>query len=185
MSGTKKKKILIEIFMVVGVAVVIFAAIIASVMKSSFESLEHYEDTNGESKELCHITDQEIAEMDQRYRLTNSQTVNKGIKASGVKGDAADRDNEYTKLTAEKLSGIYIANAYLGNGSMVTYKIVSAATAGNLRIVITDENNAILHDVPIDQEYQISFVAEAEKFYYVKFIGESAEIEVELWRIEQ
>ena len=70
----------------------------------------------------------------------------------------------------------------MGNGNEISYTISSTVKKGNLKIVITDDQNTILHDVPVDCEYQITVSTENGKVYYVKFVGESAELEITINR---
>ena len=113
------------------------------------------EDENGiENKELCLITDELIRENTEDYRMIKKHVVKKEKNTTGVSGEWADMDNDYTEIEVGKLSGIYICNVCLGNGKTVTYEIDSTVEEGNFRIVITNEQNEILYDVPYDQAYE-------------------------------
>ena len=57
-------------------------------------------------------------------------------------------------------------------------------TTRNVEIIVTDSNYNILYDIPIDQEYTLTFLAEEGQSYYVKFIAESAKIEITIERTE-
>ena len=106
-----------------------------------------------------------------------------GSKASGVRGDYEEYDNENSRFTAKKMSGIGTVNAYLGNGADVTYVFESTVSRGNFRIVITDEDGKIIQTVPIDQKATVTISTQADKLYFVKYVGESVEIQVEMWRM--
>lgn len=139
-------------------------------------------DTNGEIKQLCTITDEMIEDQTEQNWIIRRKIVSTGTHASGVKGKHEEHDNEHSRIKIGSLSGIAIFNAYLGDGGTVTYKIFTEVQQGNLKIVITDENNAILHDIPIDQESEVSFATQEGKVYYVKFVGESAKFTAKIDR---
>ena len=142
----------------------------------------HLEDKNGDDKTLCIMKDEDIEKCTEDYIAFGHTIFSTGLNASGVKGEYEDLDNEYTNFDIKLLSGLYIANVYLGEGEMVSYQINSEVEKGNFKIMITDENKKILYEIPIDQETEISFLAEKGKMYYVKFAAESAKFEAELWR---
>ena len=82
-------------------------------------------------------------------------------------------------------SGIYIINAYLGQGNNVKFVVESNVYSGNFRIIVTNKTtNKIMYDIPIDEHSEITFYAEESETYYIKLIGESANVEVKLWRSE-
>ena len=140
------------------------------------------EDKNGDDKTLVLITDEMIEMYTEDYRAIKRNVSSKGTKNSGVEGYYEGCDNEYTKTKIDSLSGVYICNAFLGNGSEVTYKFTSEVKKGNFKIVITGEDNKILYDVAIDKDAEVTFLANLGEVYYVKFIGESADFLVELTR---
>ena len=139
-------------------------------------------DQNGNDKNLCFITDDMIFQNTEDYRSIKRHVSSKGLHTSGISGYYEDCDNEYTFTKIGMLSGIYICNATKGTDNEIIWTIDSKVTNGNFRIIITDENNYIVKDVPIDQKIDISILGESGKIYYVKFVAESAEIQVELWR---
>lgn len=141
------------------------------------------EDKNGDDKSLAIITDEMIEMYTEDYRSIKRRVFTKGRRSSGVEGYYEDCDNEYTKTDIGSLTGLYICNSFLGSGSEVTYKFDSKVKEGNFKIVITGEDNKILYDVAIDEETEVTFVANAGEIYYVKFIGESANILVEVTRL--
>ena len=139
-------------------------------------------DKNGANKELCHFSDEDIENCYTDYRVIKRKVFNEECNTSGIQGRYEDCDSNYNHTALGKLSGIYILNAYLGTGATVQYTIESQVSAGNLRIVITNEHNQILYDVPIDEKATVSFDAAKDATYYVKLIGESAKVSLELWR---
>lgn len=161
---------------------VILACAFAFAWKYQYELSMQFPDQNGESKELCLITREMIEKYTEDYRSIRRNVISKQTNSSGVSGDYEDCDNEYTKTKIGLLSGIYVCNAYLGNGEKVQYVIDSTVFEGNLLIALTDENNKILYEIPNDQVYEVSFQTELGKVYYLKFIGESAHIDVEIQR---
>ena len=72
----------------------------------------------------------------------------------------------------------------MANGNIVKYTVDSFVKSGNLRIVITNENNKILYDVPIDTTHYVEFPTVEGEIYYMKLVGESANIVVSVTRNE-
>ena len=180
MSGIKKHRRFIIIFSLIVLIVII--AIVAERKIWYHELSMQLEDQNGDDTTPCLITDEIIFKYSEEYRAIRHRQISTKSDVSGVKGYHKDHDNDYRKTQIYRLSGILINNAYLGSGSTVTYKIISTVYQGNFRIVVTNANNQILHDIPINQEATVSFFAEENSLYYLKFIGEGAEIETEIWR---
>lgn len=177
---TKKKIIMIAILC--AVAIVILARAVFLIKKHQEELALQIEDINGDSKELAVITDEVIEQWTEDYRTIMRRVFRRGDDPSGVEGKFKDYD--YTEIENEigKLSGIYVCTAYKGKGREVTYTIDSKVLEGNLRIVITNEENDIMYDVPIDSKETVTFVAEENKIYYVKFVGESAKLDITVTR---
>ena len=171
-----------KILIIGALLLVILACAFAFAWKHQYELSMQFPDQNGESKELCSITREMIEQYTEDYRSIRRNVVSKGLKSSGVTGYYEDCDNDYTKTKIGLLSGIYVCNAYLGNGENVQYVIDSTVFEGNLLIALTDENDKILYEIPNDQVYELSFQTELGKIYYLKFIGESAHIDVEVQR---
>lgn len=171
---------------------ILTAILVAAMMLSSVFCLsacallsggtKHIEDSNGESKELAVITDSDIQEGAYGSLFFMSSHESKGHNTSGVRGKYEDEDNDYSRLSAKKFSGIKTANVCKGTGADVTFTVEATVTNGNFKIVIMDEDNQILHVVPIDEKTTVTVSTEADKLYFVKYVGESAEINVELWR---
>lgn len=175
MSGNKK-----TVLIIFAGTILLVIAIVVSILLT--QSSKHIEDLNGEDKALATITTEYIESKTQDYVSMRKSVTSKGLSSSGLSGKFEEVDNQYSKIVIGKLSGIYIGNAYLGNGETVSYVIESTVSEGNFKIVITDETNKILYEIPIEQRYEISFVADSNKIYYVKLVGESAKISVEIWR---
>ena len=173
------------VLMVVAVAVFQVSAfvIFTAIAISRTSDVMQIEDVNGEDhKSLAVITKDDICSGEYSYGMYNSHVVRKGTNDSGVEGDCGDQDNKYSSLTVERFSGIYVENACLGDGGFVEYTIVSTVTQGNFGIFIVDEELRILQTVDIDKPDTVKFLTEKGKMYYVIYAGESAEIEVQLWR---
>ena len=176
-----KKSILICIIVLISILLSVFSAVLF-IRRHQQELALQLEDKNGDSKELCLITDEMIEEYTEDYRIIKRHVSTKSKNPSGVKGVFEECDCEYIKTKTGMLSGVYICNAYLGDGNELEYTIDSKVLSGNLKIVITDEDNKILYEVPIDSKETVSFVTEKSKIYYVKFVGESAELDITLLR---
>lgn len=176
-----KRKIIIISCVVV--AILLIAGI--WIARHSYEMSMHFEDKNGDDdKSLALITDEIISRYMEDYRAYKRHVSSKTDNEVRVSGFFEDCDRSYIETRIGKLSGLYICNAYKGIGKDVTYKINSTVKSGNFRIVVTDESCNILYDIPIDQEYELTFFAEKDQNYYVKFVGESAEIDVTVERTE-
>lgn len=139
-------------------------------------------DTNGDAKDLAVITDDDIQNGAYGSVFLMSSTYSEGYNTSDVVGGHKEEDHDYSRLSAKKFSGVHIENAFLGNGSDVTYVIESTVSSGNFKIVIMDEDHQILEVVPIDEKATVKISTEAGKLYFVTYAGESAEIKVALWR---
>ena len=180
-SNKKFVPIVIVTILVVFVMVIVFKLTITHIQYEK----RQIQDTNGDSKELCYFTNDliENSEWMQNYDAIRRTVRSKGsTSSSGVAGHYAEKDKPYISVSFGKISGIYVGNAYLGNDANVTFEVKSTVEDGNFRIVITDENNRILYDIPIDQKADLTFFAESGKTYYLKYIAESAKVTVEVWR---
>jgi len=182
LSGIKKYK---GIVIVLVLCILMAGSVFAFYQRYQYELSFQFKDTNGSDKSLCFITDEMISERAEECYIIRRKVTTKGESTSGVSGKYEEFDNDYAKTKTKMLSGIYISNVYLGDGKQVTYKFVATVHSGNFKIVITDHTRKILHVIPIDQESQTTFFAEKDTTYFVKFVGESAEIEVEMWRSEE
>lgn len=181
---SSKRKIILIVCIVVSVCMSISAIAFVFIKRHKYEVELQFEDTNGEIKTPALITDEMINNYFEDYRAIARRVSAKRENASGVTGHFEDCDRSYVETKIKMLSGIYVSNAYLGKGADVTYTIDSSVKSGNFRIVITDEDCNILYDIPIDQEYTLTFFAESGQTYYVKFVAESAEINVVITRTE-
>ena len=180
LNGTKKGKLLI---VAIAIAFLLIIILLIRFFIGFLRVCEaQIEDTNGLSKELCTIDDTFIESKTEYCDMVGINTKYDASKKSGVKNDFKEKDLCYSKDTIKSLSGIYICNAYKANGNVVKYTVDSVVKRGNLRIVITDQNNKILYDVPIDISYDIEFSTTEGQIYYVKLVGESANIEVSVTR---
>ena len=132
----------IFVFSIIAVVVILFLT--TSVLRLIFGPDGQIPDENGESKELCHFSDEDIEACYADYRIIGRSVQSKGMGDSHVKGRLEEFDCSYSCTSFGKFSGIYILNAYLADGESVAYTIDSEVLEGNLRIVITDEENQIL-----------------------------------------
>lgn len=175
---TEKKKIIV---IVVVALFVISAFVLRLILKMQSEKIP---DTNGESKEICTMDDEFIESYFDYYSLIKHSVKRDTSVKSGIKGDYEETDCGYLKESFGSLSGIYICNSYLASSDSVKYMVNSAVNSGNLRIVVTNGNNQILYDVPIDTTHQFEIETTVGKTYYLKLIGESANVEVTVFRSE-
>lgn len=179
---TSKRKTILIICIVICICILISAIAMVFIKRYKYELSLQFEDTNGDIKTPALITDEMVNNHFEDYRSIGRRVVAKREGISGVVGHYEDCDRSYIQTKIKMLSGIYVSHAYLGKGADVTYTISSSVKSGNFRIVITDDDCNILYDIPIDQEYTLTFFAEKDQHYYVKFIAESAEIKVVIKR---
>ena len=179
---TSKRKTILIICIVIFACILISAIAIAFMKRHEYELSLQIDDINGDTKAPAQITDEMVNNYFEDYRAIMRRVTSKKENTSGVVGRYEDCDRSYIQTKIKMLSGIYVSHAYLGKGADVTYTISSSVKSGNFRIVITDDDCNILYDIPIDQEYTLTFFAEKDQHYYVKFIAESAEIKVVIKR---
>ena len=185
MSGIKSKKFITILVIVLIVVIIISLSVYVFILRYKNEISLQIKDENGDNKSLCVITDEYIEEWIDDYRVIKSHRKNEGTYDSGVKGTFADCDCRYTEVKFGMFSGIYIMNAYLGHGNNVKYVVESNVISGNFRIVVVNKTtNKIMYDIPIDEQSEITFYAKELETYYIKLVGESANVEVKLWRSE-
>ncbi len=182
--GNKKMKTSTFVLLVVAASVLLTAVFVAAavLLISCLADAAHIEDINGEDKTLAVITREKIESGEYSQATFMSGHSSKGYNASGVGPTYRDYDNTYSRLSAKKLSGIRIENTCLGNGSSVEYTVESSVASGNFQIFIVDEDFHILRTVAIDGSDTVTLPTEKGKLYHVIYAGESAEIEVKLWR---
>ena len=178
----KHKKVLVIVLIIFAALLLVGLPVGFVAWRVSVMANRQIEDVNGDSKELAVFTDEDIQADDYGCVTYMSGWSSSGVNTSGVSGIYEDDDNDYSRFTAKKMSGIATVNAYLGDGNDVTYTVESTVSSGNFKIVITDEDGKIIQTVPIDQKATVTISAQAGKLYFVKYVGESAEIQVELWR---
>ena len=178
----KHKKILLPILITLAALVTVALPVGYVAWRVSVMVNSQIEDVNGDSKELAVITDGDIEAHEYGCVTYMSGWTASGENTSGVRGIHEDDDNDYSLFTAKKMSGIGTVNAYLGNGDDVTYVFESTVSSGNFKIVITDEDGKILQTAPIDRKTTVTVSTQAGKLYFVKYVGESAELRVEMWR---
>ena len=179
MSSNKKR---IMIVLIISIFIVIIPVIIIIVNFIKHEKMQ-IPDTNGESKELCKLTDEFVTKEIQYYYAVKYKVRTKGSAGSGVKGHFEEHDHDYVHTTIGKLSGAYVANAYLGNEKPITFKIDSTVKNGNCAIYILNEDGVILDRPSIDCKTESTVDTENGKEYYVVFAAESAEIDFTVERV--
>lgn len=182
-NNVTKKKIFFVCLIIVCSILIISSVVVIFIKKHEKEMSYQLEDKNGdENKELAIITDEMIEACWEDYHAYKRHVFRKTDGESGIVGEYEDCDSKYIETEIKMLTGVYICNAFLGDGETVTYKIESKVSSGNLKIVITDETDKILYTIPIDSNETISFITEKSKTYYVKFVGERAEIDITVLR---
>ena len=183
LSMSELKKTKVKVILIISVlAIVLVFGVVKVVVGYLNAKNSQIPDTNGDSKELCSIDDAFIESHTDWCDMIKHTLSWDDSNKSGVKGELADKDLCYSKDTMKSLSGVYVCNAYVASGDKVSYTIDSTVNSGNLRIVITDGYDKILHDIPIDTTHHIEIDTIKNQTYYVKLVGESANIEVTVTR---
>ena len=183
-----KKKAIVERkdFLPLWIIIGVFVLISIYFGSKIFLGGRQIEDQNGDAdKSICIISDAEIESSVSDYEAIGSYVNSKDNNASGIVGEFEKYDNAYTEFGFLKVTGIYLCNAYKGAGKEVTYTVDSIVEKGNVRIIITDENQKILYDIPIDGVESLTFNAESGKTYFLKFVAESAKLELNITRTEE
>ena len=103
---------------------------------------------------------------------------------SGVEGEYSDRDAEVVSFKIKRFYGVYILNAYRGNGRALTLHIASQIKSGELGIEITDRQNRRISVVADVLNSSVTMLARRGQTYYVKCVGHDATISVTLRRTE-
>jgi len=180
----KNKKRIILILIIVAVVAILVANVIKITVGYNNAINSQIPDTNGDSKALCSIDTAYIEGVTQNFDIIKHSRKKDSSDGSGVFGKFEEKDVCYSKDTAASLSGVYVCNAYKSSGKAIKYTVSSVVNSGNLRIVFTDSQNKILHDIPIDQTYNFEFDTVKGEVYYLKIVGESANITVTVMRSE-
>lgn len=126
-------------------------------------TLSHIEDTNGDDKSLCTLTEEEI--------LGNSTYV-QTISSTSTRGNTIT-------YKAKKMSGVNVMKKSIqpqGN----TFVINSSITLnqGNLRVVVSCDGE-IVCDIPLEKN-QVTTIDNLGGKYDIRVAGESAEFEIVL-----
>lgn len=183
----KKGKIILLISLLLIISGVIAFALIHVFYNYRYHEKMQISDLNGDDKSLSQITDEMIEEnsYDQEYYVLHRKVVAKGSRSSsGITGKLSDKDYPYIYTDFGKISGIYIGNAYLGAGKEVTFSVDSTVSSGNLKIVLTNSDGKILYVIPIDSKESLTFFAETDEVYYLKYVAESAKATISVKRSE-
>ncbi len=179
-----KKGYLLAIFLIILSVVIIVVTLVKIAVGYNGASNAQIPDTNGDNKSLCSIDTAYIESVTEGFDLLNHNFRQDSSSKSGVVGKFDEKDLIYSNETTKSLSGVYICNAYKSSGKPVHYNVSSVVNSGNLRIVVTDSKNKILYDIPVDQTYHLEFDTIKGEIYYLKLIGESANLSVTVMRSE-
>ena len=178
----KKHKMLVLIIFSVILIVTMICVIWANIKEYKTALSMQIEDKNGDEKTLCVITDKMIESVDYRHISIMHRVYREGPNSSNVQGELKKCDYSYLKIKSKMLSGVYLCNAYRGKGKTVTFTIKSLVKSGNCKIVITDSDHKIVKEIPIDQQAEVSFFAPQDSLFFVKCVGESANLELVIRR---
>lgn len=180
MKSRKYLLILIPIVAVIILFAILVVNYILTVINKAVES--QIDDINGDDKSLAVISDELIEQTEAEYDIFKKHILNVNTESSGVKGQYKEYDNDFSEISTKMLSGVWIVNAYNGDGKELIYEIKSEVISGNLKIIFTDESNKILKEIPIDSDFEFNFSTQEGTIYYIKLVGESAEIKCKIYR---
>ena len=159
------------------VVLLVVATVIAIVAMSSAKPID-IPDENGEADfSLAVITDSDICAKSPRFSCK--------IFGIGIDEDAENADDS-VKITAEakdSFSGVAVLQKTFCEADKVSFMVKCERVAGNLRVVLLDENRSVVHDFNINES--LFFVVEnaAGKSFELRVAGESAEFAVTSERI--
>ena len=125
------------------------------------------------------VSEAKIGDRPYKRRLKSNGIIDIAIEEL-LKKSNFDRDALKIRCNVNS----YIPMVEKAVGDTVKYTVASVVNSGNLRIVITDENNKIIYDVPIDTTHYIELNTISGHIYYLKLVGESANIVVTITRNE-
>ena len=97
LSGIKSKKMFLIVSIAIVCSIIVFLIILQ--FRYNQEMSLHFEDTNGDDKSLCRVTDDDIKNITHDYRSIKRNVTTKGTNTSGVSGFFKDYDNDYVKTT--------------------------------------------------------------------------------------
>ncbi|MBQ8351227.1 MAG: hypothetical protein IJY20_04180 [Clostridia bacterium] len=140
------------------------------------------EDLNGEEDySLAVLTEDDICAEDH-----DSYCVVYGFSPSGEKSFSEEdywHDADITKANAvTPLSGVALVQVTYGKEDTVTFTVECTRTKGNMRIVLLDENLAIIHDFSITETSSYTVHHAKGKEFEIRVAGESAEFTVTVER---
>ncbi len=147
-----------------------------------FNDAKHFKDTNGENDHsLSMISEKEICAVENKCYC-----VLFGLNPEGKKSyDDSDflHDADYIEAVATSpLSGVSYIQVTYGLEDSITFTVESERTAGNLRIVLLDENYNIIHDFDIDGESQYTVNNAKGKEFEIRVAGEEAKFVLKVTR---
>lgn len=125
-------------------------------------------DENGEDYALAVLTEREICEEEPKFSCR--------VFGVGIDENAGNA-NESAKIVAEAktdFSGVAILQRTECETEKVTFTVNCERMAGNLRVVLIDENMRIVHDFPIGESSSFTVERAKGKSFELRVAGESA-----------
>ena len=109
-----------------------------------------------------------------------------GFAPSGEKSYSGEEQwHDADKTEAEALtafSGVALLQATYGKEDKVKFTVTCARSAGNLRIVLIDEQGKIIHDFATEGTSELELTGALGKEYEIRVAGESAKFNVTVER---
>ncbi|MBQ7336961.1 MAG: hypothetical protein IJW40_00740 [Clostridia bacterium] len=139
-------------------------------------------DTNGPD-------DHSLAHFDDAYICSDDADCYCATYGFRPEGEASYTDKEYWHDADQTyahamspLSGVTLLQLTYGRESIIRFTVTPTRTEGNLRIVLLDENQTIIHDFSIEESstYEVTDVKDHE--YEILAVGESALFEITVTR---
>ena len=159
------------------VVLLVVATVIAIVAMSSAKPIDIPDENGAADFSLAVITDSDICAKSPRFSCK--------IFGIGIDEDAENADDS-AKITAEakdSFSGVAVLQKTVCEADKVSFMVKCERVAGNLRVVLLDENRSVVHDFNINES--LFFVVEnaAGKSFELRVAGESAEFTITAERI--
>ncbi len=136
-------------------------------------------DQNGQEDHSLVVYDDE----DLKAEYFDSFCVAYGFQHEGERSDPDEdygmHDSDLTSASAlSDFSGVTVLQFTYGKTDRIKFSVTPTHNAGNMRIVLIDEEGEILYDFPIDSPSSFEVTGAMGKRYQVRVAGESAQFEV-------
>ena len=147
------------------------AAVVLAVVGRA-KPLEIPDENGEESYSLAVLTEKEICAEEPKY---SCRVFGVGIDEN------AENANASARITAEAksaFSGVAVLQKTQCDADKVTFTVNCERTAGNLRVVLLDENMRVVHDFAVGESSSFTLENASGKSFELRVAGESAEFSI-------